>query len=220
MADKADYYEVLGVSRTASAKEIATAYRKKAIKYHPDSNPGDENATQKFKQAAEAYEVLSDARSGPAMIATGAGGSSATTHDVEISEPWECSAAHFPATFGAGAWSPRSPGARHAGVTVTLGLGRGARGAARRWVPASRRCPTCEVLAAPALSRESVPRCGRRVRWCRPRHPARADDVSDMPGPGTVVPSRPGRAAVGLWWPGTVTPESLPAGSTTASGCV
>jgi len=60
MADKEDYYAILGVARTASDKEIAAAYRKLAIKYHPDSNRDDEDATQKFKQAAEAYEVLSD----------------------------------------------------------------------------------------------------------------------------------------------------------------
>jgi molecular chaperone DnaJ len=61
MASKRDYYEVLGVKRESSEKEIASAYRKLAVKYHPDSNPGDENATEKFKEAAEAYEVLSDA---------------------------------------------------------------------------------------------------------------------------------------------------------------
>ena len=60
MAAKRDYYEVLGVDRQASEKEIAAAYRKLAIKYHPDSNPGDEQATEKFKEAAEAYEVLRD----------------------------------------------------------------------------------------------------------------------------------------------------------------
>ncbi len=60
MSEKACYYEILGVSRNATRKEIAAAYRKLAIKYHPDSNPGDEEATQKFKEAAEAYEVLSD----------------------------------------------------------------------------------------------------------------------------------------------------------------
>ena len=60
MAEKRDYYEVLGVEKTASAEDIKKAYRKKAIQYHPDKNPGDKQAEEKFKEAAEAYEVLSD----------------------------------------------------------------------------------------------------------------------------------------------------------------
>lgn len=57
---KRDYYDVLGVSRQADASEIKSAYRKLAIKYHPDKNPGDAQAEENFKEAAEAYEILSN----------------------------------------------------------------------------------------------------------------------------------------------------------------
>jgi molecular chaperone DnaJ len=60
MADKRDYYEVLGVEKTASDEEVKKAYRKLALKYHPDRNPGDKDAEAKFKEAAEAYDVLCD----------------------------------------------------------------------------------------------------------------------------------------------------------------
>lgn len=60
MATKRDYYEVLGVDKNADEKTIKSAYRKKAIQYHPDKNPGDKEAEEKFKEAAEAYDVLSN----------------------------------------------------------------------------------------------------------------------------------------------------------------
>ena len=61
MSQKRDYYDVLGVSKNASESEIKSAYRKLALKYHPDRNPDDASAEEKFKEAAEAYEVLSNA---------------------------------------------------------------------------------------------------------------------------------------------------------------
>lgn len=81
---KRDYYEVLGVEKSASADEIKKAYRKAAIQFHPDKNPGDKNAEEKFKEAAEAYDVLSNAdkkarydqfgHAGGATSASGGGG--------------------------------------------------------------------------------------------------------------------------------------------------
>src|ERR1700749_5148337 len=58
---KADYYEVLGVSRECTDQELKSAYRKMTLKYHPDRNPGDHAAEERFKQASEAYQVLCDA---------------------------------------------------------------------------------------------------------------------------------------------------------------
>ena len=60
MMAKKDYYDVLGINRNADEKEIKRAYRKLAKKYHPDINPGDKEAEQKFKELTEAYNVLSD----------------------------------------------------------------------------------------------------------------------------------------------------------------
>jgi molecular chaperone DnaJ len=61
MSSKRDFYEILGVSKQATAEEIKKAYRKVAMQYHPDRNPGDKSAEEKFKEAAEAYEILNDA---------------------------------------------------------------------------------------------------------------------------------------------------------------
>jgi molecular chaperone DnaJ len=83
MNNKRDYYEVLSVSRTATDQEIKSAYRRLAVKYHPDKNPNDASAEEKFKEAAEAYSVLSDAeqrkrydRFGHAGVSSSAGAGS------------------------------------------------------------------------------------------------------------------------------------------------
>ena len=60
MADKRDYYEVLGIGKDATEADIKKAYRKLAMKYHPDRNQGNEEAAEKFKEVNEAYEILSD----------------------------------------------------------------------------------------------------------------------------------------------------------------
>ena len=84
MADKRDYYEVLGVQKGASDAEIKKAYRKLAKKYHPDANPDNKEAEAKFKEAGEAYEVLSDSqkraaydRYGHSAFENGGGGAGA-----------------------------------------------------------------------------------------------------------------------------------------------
>ena len=62
---KRDYYEVLGLQKGATEEEIKKAYRKLAVKYHPDRNPDDKEAAEKFREATEAYEVLSDEKKRP-----------------------------------------------------------------------------------------------------------------------------------------------------------
>ncbi|MFA7274510.1 MAG: molecular chaperone DnaJ [Crocinitomicaceae bacterium] len=89
MSEKRDYYEVLGVSRNADEGEIKKAYRKLALKFHPDKNPDDKTAENKFKEAAEAYEVLSNAekrskydRFGHAGMSGGFGGGGMDMNDI------------------------------------------------------------------------------------------------------------------------------------------
>ena len=91
MPTKRDYYEVLGVDRSSSEREISSAYRKLAIKFHPDSNPNNDEATERFKEAAEAYEVLSDSekrarydRFGHAGVNQGGGGGAGFSNVEDI----------------------------------------------------------------------------------------------------------------------------------------
>ncbi|NDW18006.1 molecular chaperone DnaJ [Dysgonomonas sp. 216] len=92
MAEKRDYYEVLGVDKSASADEIKKAYRKKAIQFHPDKNPDDKEAEEKFKEAAEAYEVLSDEQKRAQYdryghnIPGGFGGFSSSHGDIDLED--------------------------------------------------------------------------------------------------------------------------------------
>ncbi len=120
---KRDYYEVLGISKSASAEEIKKAYRKQALKYHPDRNPGDKEAEENFKEAAEAYEILSDAQKrqrydqfGHAGVGGAAGGGHFTNVDDIFS--------HFGdifSDFGFGGFGGFGGGSRRGGHRVNKG---------------------------------------------------------------------------------------------------
>lgn len=127
MSTKRDYYEILGVAKTASAEEIKKAYRKVAMQFHPDRNPGDKAAEEKFKEAAEAYEVLSDAdkraqydRYGHAGVGNGArgyGGQGNMNMDDIFSQFGDIFGDDiFGSFFGGGAAGGRRGGGRARGV--------------------------------------------------------------------------------------------------------
>ncbi len=173
MASKRDYYEVLGISRSASDKEIANAYRKLALKFHPDANPNNAEAVARFKEAAEAYEVLNDkdkrARYDQFGHA-GVEGSAGQFHEVEdIFEAFGdmFSGGLFGDLFGGGG---RRRGARRqrrgadVRCDVTLDLEEAARGVTKTVEFArSHRCPTCDASGvAPGSSKETCRRCGGR----------------------------------------------------------
>lgn len=126
MAQKRDFYEVLGVNKSSSSDEIKKAYRKLAIKYHPDKNPGDAVAEDKFKEAAEAYEILSNPEKkqkydqfGHQAFGPGSGGQGGMNMDDIFS--------HFGDIFGGGGFggfggNSRSGAARGANLRVRVKL--------------------------------------------------------------------------------------------------
>jgi molecular chaperone DnaJ len=168
MAAKRDYYEVLGVSRNAAEKDIATAYRKLAIKYHPDTNRGDPDATEKFKEAAEAYEVLSDAEKRTIYDQYGQaglerGGASPEFHDV--SDIFEA----FGDLFGLGDMfggrrRPRQRRGSDVRCDVALTLEEAAKGVTKTVdFTRSKRCVTCHGAGSrPGSSPQPCRRCGGR----------------------------------------------------------
>lgn len=170
MAEKRDYYEVLGVPRNATAKQIADAYRRLALKYHPDSNVGDEKAADKFKEAAEAYEVLRDPEKRARYDQYGhAGVEGGVPQFTDVEDIFEA----FSDIFGGGMFGDFFGGRRRTRrarrgadvrVDVSLELEEAARGVTKTVeFSRSRRCDKCGGSGSrPGSTRATCRRCGGR----------------------------------------------------------
>ncbi|HUQ71677.1 MAG TPA: molecular chaperone DnaJ [Planctomycetaceae bacterium] len=160
MATKRDYYEVLGVAREASADDLKKAYRKLAAKHHPDRNPGDQAAIESFKEAAEAFEVLSHDekrarydRFGHAGVQGGAGAGGAQFHDVQ--DIFDAFGGIFGDLFGnqgggrRGRGGSRARRGEHLRTAVTIDLAEAATGCSRE-LEIQRKivCKTCSGTGA------------------------------------------------------------------------
>ncbi|MEN1679890.1 MAG: molecular chaperone DnaJ [Planctomycetota bacterium] len=171
MPAQRDYYEVLGVERSASESEIAQAYRKLAILHHPDKNPGDEGAVEMFKQAAEAFEVLNDPEKRARYDQYGHAGVNGNGHagsgfgDVE--DIFSAFGDIFGDLFGGGGRRGRGARAgRDVRCDVTLTLHEAAEGATKT-VEFQRHelCEDCDGSgAAPGSVREACGYCGGHGR--------------------------------------------------------
>ncbi|MBX3419950.1 MAG: molecular chaperone DnaJ [Pirellulaceae bacterium] len=166
---KRDYYEVLQVSRTATAAEISKSYRRLAIKYHPDSNPDDQDAIDKFKECAEAYEVLSDAQKRAAYDQYGHSGVDGQARGFrDVGDIFEAFGDMFGGTifedlFGGGGGRSRSRPRRGADLRcdVTLELEEAATGCSKQ-IKLTRhtKCATCSGSgAAPGSQPQTCARC-------------------------------------------------------------
>lgn len=167
MASKRDYYEILGVQRTATEREIATSYRKLAVKYHPDSNPGDAEATEKFKECAEAYEILSDSQKRARYDQYGHAGTDQFAHHYESAEDiFEAFGDIFSEMFGGQRRGGGRRVRRGADVRcdVTLTLEEAARGAVKSVdFPRNKACGTCKGSGSkPGSQRQTCRQCGGR----------------------------------------------------------
>lgn len=170
MAEKRDYYEVLGVERNAESSQISEAYRKLAMKYHPDRNPGDEEAVVKFKEAAEAFEVLSHTekrarydRYGLAGVENGGG-----PHFHDVSDIFSAFGDIFGEGFFGGIFGQGTRAIRGADIRcdVTIDLMEAANGATKviRFMRHAQ-CETCKgVGAKPGTQPELCRYCGGRGR--------------------------------------------------------
>jgi molecular chaperone DnaJ len=174
MADKRDYYEVLGVAKGASADDVKKAYRKLALKHHPDRNPGDKKAEEAFKEVAEAYEVLSDDQKRAKYDQFGHAAVSGATFQGQpgaggYHDPFDIfeqvfggrGGSIFDELFGAGGRGGARRGS-HLRVDVTLTFAEMAKGC-RKTIALRRHesCATCSGSGAkPGTGRRACPTCG------------------------------------------------------------
>ncbi len=216
---KRDYYEVLGVPRSASEKDIKSAYRKLARKHHPDVNPGDKQAESLFKEIGEAYAVLSDPDKRKKYDRWG--------HDWEKIDQAQAAGANVGGSRGPGGttytWSTSDGGApsgfdfegEDMGSLFEQLFGRSATGgpAAPASAPARARARTSSSRSRSPSKRPSpAPPAPSRSRICRPT-PSRASRSRSRPAPTTACASRsPARASPAL-------PAGRPAICTWSSRC-
>jgi molecular chaperone DnaJ len=158
------YYEVLSVKREASEKEIAAAYRKLALKYHPDTNPDDEGAMEKFKEAAEAYEVLADAEKRARYDRFGHNaGESYGSQFQDADDIMEAFGSMFGDLFGGGGrrGGRRVRKGQDVRADVKLELEEAAKGVTKTVeFPRSKKCETCSGSGAkPGSSKQTCRYC-------------------------------------------------------------
>lgn len=208
MADHPDYYKTLGVGKNASEEEIKKAYRKLARQYHPDRNPGDKKAEERFKEVSQAHDVLSDADkrkeydrgTGPfANFAGGMGGFDASNFtsggfsDILSNLFGGAGAAGGSGPrFGAGPGAPRAPEARGQDLEteVNLSFDEAVKGTqVPLSVPTSQPCPTCHGSGArPGTSPKVCPVCnGRGIEPQNQGIFSISQPCSNCGGSGTVI---------------------------------
>ncbi|HQV53659.1 MAG: molecular chaperone DnaJ [Flavobacteriales bacterium] len=217
---KRDPYEVLGVRRNASAEEIKKAYRKQAIKFHPDKNPGDDAAENKFKESASAYEILSNqekkahfdrfGHSGPGMGAGGFGGGGMNMDDI-FSQFGDIFGGGFGGGFQGGGGGRRTMKGSNLRVRLKLTLAEIANGAEKK-------IKVTKLVRGKGSEYARCSTCGGsgQVRRVQSTFLGQMQTVATCPachGAGETVSKRaPGSDAQGLVREEVVVPIKMPAG--------